>query len=591
MKKEVIFLLTLVLCFFSATGQNFFNTDEAGFEFSVSPDLNPNASNPCEFCRPQTGRWRASHNSPQLWSPVFPSGPTPFQGGKIAFMQGGSLGRADYSEGIFIPYSFQPDRYYTLSFFVWRGSHMNVKLANGLVNNSNGEGIQSGNINFPSTSDTQTILQNFIVPGTGWELVEIKNLRPDKAYSQLWIHSSQVVDTDIFMDACMLFKSCCIPVAEYQDTTDPPSTMVSEYILAGDSIIPGKPVGPVNFTRPWKTVWQAGELDGSGVLQGRITLKKGFKSGQSFVARVRDCFTSPLDAFIYDSVIHMLNEQGNCLVQIRARICFGSGRYSISGVNLNTGTALPKGTWVSDTYILIVYPGEPTEYEITITDNTTGETIKRRIIIGKCGCIPPKDVAGVNKINTICGPSPGNDCFTIGKDLPPNTSFKWRAEPAGGMSYMVDTSKTPARVCFPPSMGGTGQFTYKLISYSPGCDSVTSEFHVFYKRVPDNNCIFYNGFWGPQSGINDSNKLTLGFEVSLDVEAVYIELYEDGNPVPVYTEDLIRGIDFISTTTDFTWNHYFFGDVSDGIPYTVIIRYKCRCSSTVNIGRIRGITF
>lgn len=590
MKKEVLFFVSLFLLYRPATCQNFFTAEESGFEFSVSPDLNQGANNPCEFCRPQTGRWRASHNSPQLWASGW--GPSAYEGSKTAFLQGGTPNSPTYSEGIFMPFSFQSNRYYTLSLFVWSGSHINIKLANNLAHNANGEGNQSGNISFPSTSDTQTILQNHIVTGTGWQLIQIKNLKPTSNFTQLWIHSSPVANTDAFIDGCMLFQSCCIPFMEYQDTIDPPSTMVAQYILAGDSVIPSKPVGAVSFTQPWKTVWQAGELNSSGMVQGRVTMKKGFKSGQNFVARVQDCFSSPLDAFLSDSVSPIPNEQGLCLVQLRANICFGSGRYTITGTNLTTGANLTKGNWLWGKFVFVVYPTEPTEYEITITDNITGETVTRRITVGKCGCIPPKDVRGVNKVNTICGPSTSPDCFTIGKELPLNTPFQWVTEPpnSGGMIYMKDPRSSVTHVCFPPSLSGTGQFTYKLISASPGCDSVVSEFHVFYKRVPDNNCYFNNSFWGP-TDLNDSNKLELHFALSLDVEEVYIELYEGGNPVPAYNFSLVRGINFGATATFHAWKYIFGPGVMDNFPYTVVMKYKCRCSSIVTIGRVINLTF
>jgi len=244
----------------------------------------------------------------------------------------------------------------------------------------------------------------------------------------------------------------------------------------------------------------------------------------------------------------------------------------------------PKGITITDA------PATETEYEITVTDNTSGSSVVKRIKVGRCGCLPPKDVAGVNRINTICGPSAVEDCFKIGMDLPPNTAFTWTVSPPSAYSYITDPSSSVTTVCIPPNLGGMGNLTFKLFSQNPGCPIDSNEFSIFYKRVPDNNCLFYNGFWGP-TDLNENNVLDLGFTLSIDVEAVYIELYQDGNPTPVFTEDLVRGIEIPATALVFDYSHTFGASVVDEFPYTVIIKYKCRCSNTINIGRIRNINF
>ena len=569
-KYKIIIFFTLLALNQFCIGQNIFTNNEASFEFAPSGAN----GNQCEPCLGTTGRWFASHGSPEL-----DITPTPHHGSRALFLAGRRPDLDFYSEGVFFDHTFLKDHYYTLSFYIWQGSQVNFKLANGLVNNSQGDGTVDSSLNiwFANPTNTQDLLINYDVTGAGWQLVEIRNFKPLINFSQLWIYTGDSMNAEANLDAGMLIKSCCIPYKEYQDTTDPPTTYVGQYIIAGDSITSSRPVGPVNFSQPWETIWQAGEADSNNIARGRITLSDGFNSGQNFKARVRDCRTSPLDISLSYTVTNT-QVNGNCIIKLNTIVCFGSGRYTITAWNVKTRQQITGAGPIPGGLAFNVAPTEETEYEIRVLDQSNGQQIVRRIKIDHCGCPKPKDVNGVNKINDICGVSTAPNCFTIGKDLPLNASFKWLVEPsnAGYLDFIEDTTKSPTTVCIPTYISGTGYIKYKLVYTRPGCPPDTSDFTIFYKRNPGPNCYFYNGYGSPHSN-NTLNEFTLGFNLGIDVEAVYIDLYAVNNPTPLFTFDLIRGVDF-PIEANYHYFHHVFGEaVEDGINYRFEMRYKCRC--------------
>lgn len=594
------FLLLFVLTITVYGQNNLLTPAESGFEFSPFRGTNDDCggvANPSEFGPGNlTQRWRNAHSSPNLFgvNACSPGAQPAAHGGNMYVLMSGPPD--ERVEGIFMNLSFSSDKYYTISFWARQGSRINLKLTNGLIANICTINNCRGNVDYPqSPTDSLVLYNDVLVIGSGWQRFEI-SINPPRNFSQIYFHCTQSPDPDInnsyefLLDDVVIVENCCLKQAKYQDTIDPPSTYRFELIEAGSYVFPNQFNGPVYFTMPYETVWQAGETDVNGVLQGEIVLKDGFSSGDNFHARLHDCLSTEMQVNLRHEVQPLQVGQTNCFIKIFADVCFSNGNMTYSVWNLTTGqqvTAVittPKGITITDA------PSTETEYEITVTDNASGSSVVKRIKVGRCGCLPPKDVVGVNRINTVCGPSAVEDCFKIGMDLPPNTAFTWAVSPPSAYSYITDPSSSVTTVCIPPSLSGTGNITFKLYSQNPGCPVDSNEFNIFYKRVPDNNCLFYNGFWGP-TDLNDSNKLVLGFNLGIDVETVYIELYQQGNPIAIYDTDLVRGVDFSATGVYYEWQHYFGNAVTEGFPYTVVMKYKCRCSSIINIGRIRNINF
>lgn len=593
--KKIFILITIILPIqLYCQAYSFITGNDASFDwfFEAPNDLQSGANNPCQFCLGLTGSWQASHNSPQIWLDAWGNPSSAYDGHQMAFLQGAKADRLGYDEGIFFPFNFRSDRYYTLTFYSLYGSRFSVKLATGLQNNVNGNGNPTGgkvNDSTPDPATTEILFDNYVVTGGGWQKIQLKNFRPSQNFTQLWFHSSADVISDAVIDGVSLTQSCCIPIVVYQDTINPPSTYVGEQIVAGRNVIPFAPQGDVTFTQPWHTTWQAGLLDSTtGKINGKVVLKHGFKSGENFTARVRDCLSSPLELNLSYSVQPLLPGQQNCFMRINADLCFGSGNYSFTARDLSTNQLL-SGSKSNNGATFAIFPSEETEYEVTVTDLENGQTKTQRIKVGRCGCSPPRDVPGINKINKICGNSVAPDCFTIGKKLQTNSTFTWTTDFPGGMAYMQDANKEVTTVCIPPTLGGSGIITYKLITQKPGCPDDTSEFHIIFKRQPTSNCYWYNGFWGPTS-LNENNLLQLHFDISLDIEAIYIELYEESTNQLVYSTELVRGVEIAPLETYTRWEHTFGNTVNPG-PYRIVMSYKCRCSDVINPGKVRIINF
>lgn len=292
--------------------------------------------------------WFSSHGSAQMKNPPFCGSQQ--DGDYHAFMTGGSNLEGIFQEGL----DLKVGNVVTLSFYA--SGDLTISLTNNLQNQTH----SGSNISIPSPMSEQ-ILYNGSPNGTGYQHVVLHGINIANDYDQIWIRCPS---GSLEIDNIKLFKSCCNLNSAHidQNTINPPSRYVGDYIHAGENVISNITAGQVIITdNVDSVVYQAGNS---------IELFPGFsvEEGANFVARIKYCNKAPLTVYI-DS---MAVENPTCSTKYSASACGGSGEYSFSWSN-NIGDAnKPERTQ------LLSFENNQT-ITVTVTDLITNETDTRSI--------------------------------------------------------------------------------------------------------------------------------------------------------------------------------------------------------------------
>jgi len=287
--------------------------------FCKNPFGPDNESDFSPFATGKIENWQASHGSPQVnISKCNPGDNDVFYGQYSAFLAFNSVNR----EGIFTLLDFQKDNSYNFSITakgLGSSSTLMVFMCDGLTN-ANPDGTE---ISIPTLSNIQLV--DSIVLNSTWQTFDFLEKISLKNFSQLWIFP---IGGDMLVDDVIVRKSCCEPYRIWQNVTNPPSTYVNNFIIAGENVDSFQSNGKVIITNNSNLIeFQAGQV---------IELLPGFETevGANFIAEVRDCGSKDFQIEIneIDPVILSYQEKC-CFKKFSVSACFGSGNYSFSWDN------------------------------------------------------------------------------------------------------------------------------------------------------------------------------------------------------------------------------------------------------------------
>ena len=302
------------------------------------------------FNKGKVPNWNASHGTPQIQKDGCSSGQGDVHSGSEAvFMAYTSSNK----EGIFQDISIKKDESFNVALFA-RGpnSKVVIKFTKNLTNS---DGSNAASI--PNPSSQQLVIEQSLT--NTWQEVRVDEIIADADYSQVWIYS---LDGTILVDDFSFFKSCCEPFKLWQNITNPPSTYVNNYIVAGEDITSSQPKGKVIIKADAElTEFHAGQS---------IELLPGFETepGAQFSAEIKDCGEKEFEAEIIPLNDFLCN---NIYV---ANACYGSGVYSYSWDN-GFGWSLGSGSSIE------VVKDKPQWLFLNATDNVTQKTIRKGIHI------------------------------------------------------------------------------------------------------------------------------------------------------------------------------------------------------------------
>lgn len=295
--------------------------------------------------------WNASHGTPQINKANLSCSSNDaivYSGDNAAYLHYAS----DNKEGIFRSFSIKKNESFTINLFARLNASQGsivVKLANGLIN----EWPVQMNPNIPTPSSEQLVISKTL--SSGWEEISAIEVIADNDYSQLWIYS---IDGSIIIDDVKSKLSCCKAFQVYQSITNPPSTFVNDYILAGRNVSSTLPQGDVvvSNTTTNPTIFQAGN---------EILLEPGFITvpNANFIARILPCSQTPISI----NISNISNSNDPCHSKYLAEACYGSGFYTYSwSEDVNNGDNNPAtknivngSEWFGKTIT------------VTVTDNIT----------------------------------------------------------------------------------------------------------------------------------------------------------------------------------------------------------------------------
>jgi len=346
----------------------------------INPGFETNSVVDCRNCCLETTHpfgegkvhgWQASHGTPQINksnASCLGAEADVNLGTQAAYLSFSSTNK----EGIFQEMTIKKDESFSFAVFVKGGNAKVVlKLANGLVNENPAISVNgSGNPNIPNPTSQQLLIEHTIT-GSSWQRVIVDEIIASADYSQIWIYA---LDGDVFVDDFSFHKSCCEPNKVYQNITNPPSTYVNNYIVAGENVDTSQPTGKVVITANTEVIkFEAGQS---------IELRAGFETevGAKFSAEIKDCgkkefviSMTEVDAWVNSGSIEKA-----CFKAFQGSACFGSGHYKYSWDN---GYGVNRSRAGYPNFSANIDLNSPQWLFVTVIDTIKNDTLRKGIYI------------------------------------------------------------------------------------------------------------------------------------------------------------------------------------------------------------------